>query len=600
MIYYYFERLNEPQNMQPEEINVEQVYQQAIQAYQSGQLDTSEKNLRDLLAAMPQQDGIMSTLGGVLLAGGKLDESIQMLERAIQINNQNVDAYLNLGIAQQHKGASDEAIRLMQHAAQLAPERHDIQFNLANALIQTGHFEKAIHILEHLIEQQPNFLQAYHTLAAVYGFTQNTDALIQCYQKAKEQFPNDLNTIILLGNALMDSGQTEPALANYLEAKEKYPEHFLPYAILGKFHLDVGDQVQGEQALLHAAKLNPNDLNTNILLGNLNNTLGKEAEAIKYYQQALVIKPNDPGALSNLRRIYSKKIPYWHFEMLADTQRNDAYQKAIEKAVTKDSVVLDIGTGSGLLAMMAARAGAQKVVACEVHQQLAAVAEVITQQNGYGQQIKVIPKQSTQLIPGEDLPEKANLIISEILDVGALGEGMLPSIRHAVQNLAHPNVRLIPSGVKLFGQLIEIPSRSLVAPIRTISGFDLSTFEQFRIPNEYLKINLKAEKYKELSPVFPLMDIDCYQLPPAYPDDQARPTLIQTSIKATGMVQAVVFWFDLYLDEEIMVSSRPNGPLEHWGQALFCFEHPVSVQVGQDFKFTMLQSDQIIKFELKH
>ena len=155
--------------------------------------------------------------------------------------------------------------------------------------------------------------------------------------------------------------------------------------------------------------------------------------------------------------------------------------------------------------MMAARAGANQVVACEMHERLAQTAKEIVALNGFANSIQVYHKKSTLLKVGEELPEKADIVVSEILDVGALGEGALPSIRHAVQQLAKPNATLIPSAVKLWGQLIEIPARSKVAPVKEISGFDLSPFEQYRIPNEYLKVVLKAEKYKALSPVMPLL-----------------------------------------------------------------------------------------------
>lgn len=300
----------------------------------------------------------------------------------------------------------------------------------------------------------------------------------------------------------------------------------------------------------------------------------------------------------NLRRLMSVKIPYWHFEMLADSHRNDAYEKALRKAVKPGHTVLDIGTGSGLLSMMAARAGASHVVACEMHERLAQTAKEIVALNGFADSIQVHHKKSTLLKVGEELPEKADIVVSEILDVGALGEGALPSIRHAVQQLAKPNAILIPSAVKLWGQLIEIPARSKVAPVKEVSGFDLSPFEQYRIPNEYLKVVLKAEKYKALSPVMPLLDIDFYQLPPAYPDDQPRQIPLEIPINTPGTLQAIVFWFDLYLDEDTMVSSKPNGELEHWGQALFCFPNPKPVGAGSTVPVTLLQSDQIIRFVL--
>lgn len=584
--------------MEPKPFDAEAVFQRAMTAYQTGQLEEAEQLLRIILVEMPDHDGIMVTLGGVLLAGGQIAASVELLQQALQLNGANPDAYLNLGIAYQQSGQTDEAIAAIQQAKQLAPERPDISYNLANVLLQVQNYPEAIQILQTIIGQQPTFLQAYHTLGAVYQFLQKTDAAQQTYEQALVIAPNDLQTLTTLGNLLADTGQTDAATKIFIRTTQAHPQHFLGYAVLGKFYLDLGKDEEGQAALEKAYTLHPNDLNVNILLGNVHKTKGNIDQAEQFYRRALDISPNDPGATSNLRRILSSKIPYWHFEMLADTERNDAYQAAIEKAVLPTTRVLDIGTGSGLLAMMAARAGAKEIVACEMHERLAATAQEIIATNGYEKQISVFSKKSTRLQVGEELTEKADLVISEILDVGALGEGALPSIRHAVHNLAKADAKLIPSGLQLYGQLIEIPSRSRIAPVREISGFDLSPFEQYRIPDEYFKIILKAEKHQVLSSVTPLQEIDFYQLPPAYPDDQPREIMLEFPILQSGSMQAVVFWFDLKLDDEITVSSRPDGELEHWGQALFCFPEPRDVHAGEKVAIRMLQSDVMIKFRL--
>ena len=54
-----------------------------------------------------------------------------------------------------------------------------------------------------------------------------------------------------------------------------------------------------------------------------------------------------------------------HQGMCADAVRNQAYRRALEAAVREQSVVLDVGTGTGLLARYAARAGARRVYAIE-------------------------------------------------------------------------------------------------------------------------------------------------------------------------------------------------------------------------------------------
>jgi tetratricopeptide (TPR) repeat protein len=584
--------------MEPKSFDAEAVFQRAMTAYQAGQLEEAEQLLRIILVEMPEHDGIMTTLGGVLLAGGQIAASIEVLQQALQLNTTNPDAYLNLGIALQQNGQTAEAMAAIQQAAQLAPQRSDIGYNLANVLLETQQFPEAIQVLQTVIAQQPDFLQAYDTLANVYHYLQKMEAAQQTYEQALLIAPTDLRTLTALGNLLADIGQTVAAREIFDRTILAHPNHFLGYAMLGKFLLDLGKDNEGLTSLEKAYALYPEDLNVNILMGNAHRELGHTDQAEQFYRRALDISPDDPGALSNFRRLMSNKIPYWHFEMLADSERNNAYQAAIEKVVTPSTRVLDIGTGSGLLSMMAARAGAERIIACEMNERLAATADEIIALNGYDQQIDLFSKKSTQLTVEKEVKEKVDLIISEILDVGALGEGVLPSIRHAVHNLAKPDVKLIPAGLQLYGQLIEIPFRSRIAPVKQIAGFDLSPFEQFRISDEYFRIILKAENYQVLSPIIPLMTVDFYQLPPSYQDDQPKVTLHEFTIQQDGCLQALVFWFDLKLDDDIIVSSRPEGELEHWGQALFCFPQHPNVQAGDKVTVRMLQSDTLIKFRL--
>jgi len=93
--------------------------------------------------------------------------------------------------------------------------------------------------------------------------------------------------------------------------------------------------------------------------------------------------------------------------MVADLARNDAFEAAINRAVRPDEVVLDIGTETGLLAMMAARAGARHVYACEKVPDLADLAREIIARNGLADRITVIARESTDLAIGDEMPERA-------------------------------------------------------------------------------------------------------------------------------------------------------------------------------------------------
>src|SRR5882724_5381918 len=130
-----------------------------------------------------------------------------------------------------------------------------------------------------------------------------------------------------------------------------------PYANLLK---DTGSPQEAIGHYQTALALNPASADAHNNLGLLYREHGQFEAAVQSLEQALQADPGNPRYRLNLRDTYRRMIPAWHFAMLNDQARNDAFERAIAKAARGRRLVLDIGTGSGLLAMMAAR-----VVACE-------------------------------------------------------------------------------------------------------------------------------------------------------------------------------------------------------------------------------------------
>lgn len=141
-----------------------------------------------------------------------------------------------------------------------------------------------------------------------------------------------------------------------------------------------------------------------------------------------------------------------HREMLGDRPRTLAYQMAIEgnsKCCMQDARVMDIGCGTGILSLMAARAGAAKVVAVDASTGMAETTIANAKENGYEEKIKVINEQVEKIdgLPG-DMP-CVDVIVSEWMGYGLLFESMLDDVMTARDLWLKPGGAVLPDVASL-------------------------------------------------------------------------------------------------------------------------------------------------------
>jgi type II protein arginine methyltransferase len=225
--------------------------------------------------------------------------------------------------------------------------------------------------------------------------------------------------------------------------------------------------------------------------------------------------------------------------------------------------------------MMAARAGAARVIACESVGVLAEAALEIIKNNGLDDRIQILHKHSSALAVGADLERPADLLVAEIVDCGLLSEGVLDSIVDARARLLAPGGTIIPRSAVVYAMPIECPALDAEQRVGMVSGFDLSPINGI-LPRSYRQIEISRHGWHSLAAPVELFRFDFTTAMPVPDEHDVRLIPI-----ADGIAHAIVAWFRLELDDEVAIASGPYDPPTHWRQAVFPLAAPVELNQNE-------------------
>lgn len=257
--------------------------------------------------------------------------------------------------------------------------------------------------------------------------------------------------------------------------------------------------------------------------------------------------------------------------MIADKGRMDAYVKALRQSVKPDSTVLDIGTGTGIFALLACQFGAKKVYAIEPSDAIQ-VAREIAAANGYADRIEFIQKLSTEV----NLPQLADVIISDIRGILPLFQQHIPAIVDARKRLLSPDGILIPQCDTLWAAVVEVPhlySRIVSAWDDNAYGLDMKAARQI-VTNIWSKGRVAPAQLLTTPQSWATLDYSTIESS----DVSAQ---INWDVARSGRAHGLSVWFDATLAEGIGFSNAPGMPELIYGIAFFPWTKPVFLELGE-------------------
>ena len=289
------------------------------------------------------------------------------------------------------------------------------------------------------------------------------------------------------------------------------------------------------------------------------------------------------GGIAAQRREWRR----FHIDMLDDRQRVTSFLAAIRQVVRPGDVVVDIGTGTGVLAIAAAQAGAARVYAVEATD-IGKLAEANFRANGFEDRITLVTGWSMNV----ELPERADVLVSEIIGNHPFGERVVEITDDARTRLLKPNARMVPHRVNVFALPVALPDsiirRYLFTPERLEtwrSGYGLDFGALAGSTPSSFSFSVRPWKLRGCALADPVLvaaaDLRTEKSSAITADRPFAAT-------ASGRLNGVMIYFDLDLAPGVRLSTHPDRVDQtcHWALHVWVLPDPLMLKSGGRYRLT--------------
>jgi protein arginine N-methyltransferase 1 len=268
----------------------------------------------------------------------------------------------------------------------------------------------------------------------------------------------------------------------------------------------------------------------------------------------------------------------YYQEMLADERRMRLYREAISRVVRPGQVVADLGTGLGVLAIMAAQAGASRVYAVDIRPQVLPVARRVIEVNGVADRVTLIEGDAREIA----LDEPVDVIVNELIGDFGTDENIYECVREFAARNLKPEGRIIPERLTTYLVPVEYRDEFRGVYRANYHGLDLRSVLDMPTKAEAIMKGL-YHKPKELAPSRVAEDVSFG------PDMPPREHRIALSFETDtpGTLQGFVGFFDASLTGELRIRNYPCYPTCHWESWNWPVSPPISVVPGQRIRATL-------------
>jgi len=264
-----------------------------------------------------------------------------------------------------------------------------------------------------------------------------------------------------------------------------------------------------------------------------------------------------------------------HQSMVFDNVRNPAYMAALKEIIRPDSVVLDLGAGTGILGLAAAVVGAKRVYLVEP-EPVIRVAQEFARANGIANRIVIFEDRIEEI----RLPEPVDVIISVFTGNILYSEDLLPSLFHARDHYLKPGGHLVPDFAELVIAPVSAPDihhKQIECWSQMNLGLDLSAGRRFA-PNSIIWPKREDLMVEHLGSESVLSSLDL-----ATSNTASCQAETLSPIHTSGVCHGFLGWIRMRLGQQ-WLSTDPRGPEAHWSVGFFPIDPPLQLNAGESIK----------------
>lgn len=269
----------------------------------------------------------------------------------------------------------------------------------------------------------------------------------------------------------------------------------------------------------------------------------------------------------------------YHRTLIADHVRNQAFHDALARTIKKgETVVADIGAGTGLIGLMAAKLGAREVILYEAAEVAGVAAATIN--SNRARACNLMPCHSTEM---ED-PPRVDLVVSETLGNYALEENIIDTLADARRRHLKDGGVMIPARIRQF--VVPVISDRIHKELTVWDGvgfgIDLSVARTMSLNNAYVR-SFAANELLSGGAVAKVWD----EVALGSDTRGSRKGEASWKLDQAQTIYGFAYWWDAELVPGVTLSTAPDAPRTHWEQLYFPLQTPMALEAQESALVTL-------------